>query len=53
MLSSFKDANIYRKGIDIASFNIDDLEILVSHLNKPMFFIDYLMKRIEIDKNYR
>jgi hypothetical protein len=50
MLSSFKDANIYRKGIDIASFNIDDLEILVSHLNKPMFFIDYLMKRIEIDK---
>lgn len=50
MLKAYKEENIYRKEDDFISFNIHDLEILLNHLKSPSIFIDYLSKRINMDK---
>lgn len=52
MLDRFHNEGVYRKGTDIVSFNIHDLEYIVDFLDKPFKFIDYTIKRIERVKKY-
>ena len=50
MLKAYKEENIYRKEDNLISFNIHDFDILSNHLKSPTVFIDYLSKRINMDK---
>lgn len=50
MLKAYKEENIYRKEDDFISFNIHDLDIVLDHLKSPTIFIDYLSKRLKMDK---